>query len=249
MASSTGTGAGVFQTSPTITTPTIDTITSAASAALTLKSAGTTAVTVDSSQNVGIGTASPSAKLNVLDSVGGANGTVWLGSATYYGTIQHDAAVTGANIYTVATASGGGHIFKRGSTEQMRIDSSGRVTRPYQPAFCIFGDVYSGVTFLGQNVITNVGSNFSTSTGRFTAPVTGVYMLCFALTTADTNSQFIEITVNGSNVANRQLSYGVVYQSGTQFVIVNINVGDYATAQKRDASYGTYNGVFSGYLL
>ena len=59
MASSTGTGAGVFQTSPTITTPTIDTITSAASTALTLKSAGTTAITVDTSQNVGIGTASP----------------------------------------------------------------------------------------------------------------------------------------------------------------------------------------------
>jgi hypothetical protein len=54
MASSTGTGAGVFQTSPTITTPTIDTITSAASTALTLKSAGTTAVTIDTSQRVTI---------------------------------------------------------------------------------------------------------------------------------------------------------------------------------------------------
>jgi hypothetical protein len=67
MASSTGTGAGVFQTSPTITTPTIDTITSAAATALTLKSAGTTAVTIDTSQNVGIG-GTPSKKLQVTSS-------------------------------------------------------------------------------------------------------------------------------------------------------------------------------------
>jgi hypothetical protein len=46
MASSTGTGAGVFQTSPTITTPTISTITSATATALTLQSAGTTGVII-----------------------------------------------------------------------------------------------------------------------------------------------------------------------------------------------------------
>ena len=46
----TGTGANVLATSPTITTPTIDTITSAAATALTLKSAGTTALTISTSQ-------------------------------------------------------------------------------------------------------------------------------------------------------------------------------------------------------
>ena len=46
-------------------TTTISSITSAAATALTLKSAGTTAITVDTSQNVGIGTASPATKLEV----------------------------------------------------------------------------------------------------------------------------------------------------------------------------------------
>ena len=46
----TGTGSAVLATSPTITTPTIDTITSAAATALTLKSAGTTALTISTSQ-------------------------------------------------------------------------------------------------------------------------------------------------------------------------------------------------------
>jgi hypothetical protein len=46
----TGTGANVLATSPTITTPTIDVITSAAATALTLQSAGTTALTLSTSQ-------------------------------------------------------------------------------------------------------------------------------------------------------------------------------------------------------
>ena len=48
---STGTGAVVLGTSPTITTPTISSLSSASATALTLKSAGTTAITVDTSQN------------------------------------------------------------------------------------------------------------------------------------------------------------------------------------------------------
>jgi len=61
----TGTGNNVLATSPTITTPTISSLTSAAATALTLQSAGTTAVTVDTSQNVGIGTTSPIRKLQI----------------------------------------------------------------------------------------------------------------------------------------------------------------------------------------
>jgi len=68
--SSTGTGAGVFQTSPTITTPVISSLSSASATALTLQSAGTTAVTVDTSQRVGIGTTSPSANLEVKGASG-----------------------------------------------------------------------------------------------------------------------------------------------------------------------------------
>ena len=76
--------------------------------------------------NVGIGTTTPQQALHVLIT-GGNSGAIQLGSSTYYGIIEHEAAFTGANIYTVASASGGGHIFKKGSTEQMRLDASGRL--------------------------------------------------------------------------------------------------------------------------
>jgi hypothetical protein len=87
---------------------------------------GSERLRVTSAGNVGIGTTSPQQALHVL-TAGGTSGAIQLGGSTYYGIIEHEAGVTGANIYTVATASGGGHIFKRGSTEQMRITSAGNV--------------------------------------------------------------------------------------------------------------------------
>jgi hypothetical protein len=55
-------------TNKTLTTPVISSLSSASATALTLQSAGTTAVTIDTSQNVGIGTASPTQKLTVSGS-------------------------------------------------------------------------------------------------------------------------------------------------------------------------------------
>ena len=63
-----------------------------------------------------------------LTATNGNNGVLTLGSATYFGTIQHDATTTGATIYTTAAASGGGHIFKIGTTTALTIASTGAAT-------------------------------------------------------------------------------------------------------------------------
>ena len=126
MASSTGTGAGVFQTSPTITTPTIDTITSAASTALTLKSAGTTAVTIDTSQNVGIGTTSPTSGKLVISgtSVTTSQGIRLVGD-TADARFICESATLGAGI--LGTFSNHAQLFYTNATERMRIDTSGNL--------------------------------------------------------------------------------------------------------------------------
>jgi hypothetical protein len=107
-----------------------------------LQSAGTTAVTIDTSQNVGIGTTSPSALLSIKNS--GMSSTLLLGSNTSnanYGSISFNGSnADGGRIGWTAGGSGnnnlyydvpssGGHIWRygSGSTEAMRIDSSGNL--------------------------------------------------------------------------------------------------------------------------
>jgi hypothetical protein len=125
LASSTGSGAVVLQTSPTITTPTISSLTSAAATNLTLQSAGTTALTIDTSQNVGIGTTSPNALLHL--GTGNANIRVGITASSQYLDIYRDNA-TGYSVYNAAQASPfRAHIWQLGGTEAMRIDTSGNV--------------------------------------------------------------------------------------------------------------------------
>jgi hypothetical protein len=95
--------------------------------------------------------------------------------------------------------------FYTGGAERMRIDTSGRVTMPYQPAFLVQA-VHSDTTYNSDtvvpwpNVINNKGSHFSTSTNRFTAPVTGTYF--FSFTTWHNVAQVgrTGIRINGSLV-------------------------------------------------
>jgi len=114
---------------------------------LSLQTGNTTAVTIDASQNVGIGTTSPSGKLDVTGTVyGGKNGTQGYigiqgsGDTTHTGYIEFLAPNgTRKGYIGYADMSGSGQFniwgesstnalaFATNSTERMRIDSSGNV--------------------------------------------------------------------------------------------------------------------------
>ena len=98
---------------------------------------GTTAVTIDTSQNVGIGTSSPSLKLHVVGSnnannsgiAGGSYGIRFENGVTYSLT---GSAISGVdNTFNASfqplTINGSQLGFATGGTERMRIDSSGNV--------------------------------------------------------------------------------------------------------------------------
>jgi hypothetical protein len=141
MASSTGTGAGVFQTSPTITTPVISSLSSASATALTLQSAGTTAITIDTAQNVGLKT-TPSAWNTFTSSLQidgaslsglGANNTALASNAyynsawKYYGTgsaslYQQNA---GQHAWSIAGSGTAGNAIT--FTQAMTLDASGNL--------------------------------------------------------------------------------------------------------------------------
>ena len=81
---------------------------------LNLQTASTTAVTIDASQNVGIGTSSPSAKLQV------ASGNLRLTDGYQLEFGGNNNSISGANASNYL-------LFYTNNTERMRIDSSGNV--------------------------------------------------------------------------------------------------------------------------
>jgi hypothetical protein len=98
---------------------------------LNIQTNETTAITVDASQNVGIGTASPAYKLDVNGNVNVGGNTIYLGNANVYATYRSGnsdviyQAASGLFYYQNITSTY--HAWFTGNTERMRINSSGNL--------------------------------------------------------------------------------------------------------------------------
>jgi hypothetical protein len=106
------------------------------------------------------------------------SGTGWSGSS-HIGRLEN----YGNNVLEIGAQNAASISFGTDNTERMKIDGSGRVTTPSQPSFNVRLNTSNStapggidtVTF--NQIITNVGSHYSNSTGRFTAPVSGFYQI------------------------------------------------------------------------
>ena len=164
-----------------------------ASGVLQLQSAGTTAVTIDTSQNVGIGTTSPTNKLTVSATAGTiakfTDGTtpaqVYCGGG-YFGFFDG----SGANGYGGYTASN--YIYlQTNSTERMRIDSSGNVL------------INATAQIAGEKLnVTAGGSTINTAYFNFTTTDDRGNVVCkHARATGGTTGQQIAfLNASGTNV-------------------------------------------------
>jgi hypothetical protein len=161
--------------------------------------------------NVGIGTDSPSDKLHVITpSFGGI--TVECTGATADPTLELLGA-SGNNWRMQADASVGDSLqFRYNNTTRVKIDSDGRVTMPYQPAFHARRNStvawFNGTISFATDIL-DVGNNHNN--GTFTAPVDGTYFF-----TANVN-------LTGGTTGQDDTMYWGFYKNGAQYQSLNDN--------------------------
>lgn len=158
----------------------------------------------------------------------------------------------GVDTYITNNEAGSMYLYSGASNAGIRVTQNGYVLKPNLPAFSVDGATFSGKTFLGgTTTYVNNGSHFNASNGRFTAPVAGLYLFSFSLTTEDSNSHFVNLILNGVAIqGGNVLQYYNVYTTATNVMILNLLQGDYVTAERRDSTgYAVYYARFAGYLL
>jgi hypothetical protein len=120
---------------------------------------------------------------------------------------------SGANGLIVQYGAGNTLALSHASAGDFLIgDSSGRVRMPFKPAFEVkisssLACPSSYTTIVFDVAVRNQGSNFSTSTGLFTAPVSGVYHFSFnALYYATAEGVLVDLNwrKNGASIVDMQ---------------------------------------------
>lgn len=232
----------------------------------------TTAMTIDTSQNVGIGTTTPAsfaATTNLALGAGSSSAalTVFTGTAQT-GAVYFADGTSGADRYRGAieyTHSNNALLFTTDASERMRIDSAGRVLTPFRPAFVAhatgnssYTSVANGTAFPANTAYYNQGSCYNTSNYRFTAPVTGLYFFSFSSIHANSSSDSRPtFFVNGSSqhngvqhgINNRDAS-GSASNVATSLIYLQAN--DYVFISSSSGSlyyYGAGHSTFSGCLI
>ena len=156
------------------------------------------------------------------------------------------------------------HRFYTNGLQRMLIDSDGRVTMPYQPAFHAQkndagnNNVTGNVIF--NNAPQNIGGHYNTSNGRFTAPISGTYFFTVSVMKGSANGyglyQVIKngaVTVLPASGFVQGYTYSIANDGMTNISgSVFLNAGDYVTvfvsATYPSFYWGGYN-VFSGFLV
>ena len=142
----------------------------------------------------------------------------------------------------------------------MGVDAGGRVTLPYQPRFyalqtSILGTQGSNTKIIFGTANVNTGGHYSTSTGLFTAPVTGTYNFVCGFQKRSAGNLTVYWYLNGANIG-RGIYSDVAGDSPRphMHLMYNLTAGDtmsiYYTLSVGDVYAGsepfTY---FSGWLL
>ena len=189
-------------------------------------SANATAMTIDSAENIGIGTTPESGQGSNSQGLyvgthasltsNGAYESVNLSENAYLATAASDTwkyrdtshaarHEMKAGVHTLKVAASGTADADITWTNAMTINNAGAVAKPNQPSFWVSGTAAGGMVsyasnaeIVFSNAQSNTGSHYNTSTGRFTAPVAGAYL--FSGTLQGTKASNYRWTIKKNNV-------------------------------------------------
>jgi hypothetical protein len=267
----------------TVNTTALGNITNIASgnSSLTLQtgSSNTTAVTVDTSQNVGVGVTPSTWSTGKVVEVSNAGSAIWGGSsltaitAGYYYNSGDKYAITGSYALQLQINYGAGEYRWYNTTttgtagasasvvQAMTLDKNGRLLKPYQPAFRATSSGGTNTT-AGNNLIFDtkdfdIGTNYNTANGRFTAPVAGIYLFYVTATynTGGTSATYkLNFNKNGAQQAvatEWQMNLTGYNTIGNSTITMSLSAGDYVNLYVETGSIHTSGSQtkFGGYLL
>jgi hypothetical protein len=225
---------------------------------------------IANSSGVGIGTLTPQDKLTVLGKIqlqqdSGSNNRIVLRGqpgSSYRWNIDNLSASNNFRVFREddVTAANG--------VVYMNIDSAGRMTRPYQPAFFASSSASSVATaaiIAYNSVAYNIGSHYDGTTNyRFTAPVSGIYHFGFMLRANNNNTVSgygqLMLHINGTSLFNGRYLGQSIYGTGvlnSQYASMcantqlSLSAGDYVDIRNTNTviNFSGTESYFYGILL
>lgn len=206
------------------------------------------AITIDSSEKVGIGTASPVTPVHISGTAAGNNHHLRITNTATdgYSSIQlfdDQAGIyragSGVSAYGGASALNiitvGSHPITLGTANNVRmtVHGAGYVTNVNNPVFFAYRNSTSpanSIVVFDQTYGLNIGSHYNTSNGKFTAPVAGSYAFTASTLANPVSVTRINFRHNGNaRGAQARLDGGTLggYAYGTIQVILNLAATDY----------------------